>query len=147
MYFSVGNIFTQAICNKNKSQNKSPFGRRGSLIQQPWQQRLRGNVKRKGINCFMFKAGKWCEKRGKMSVDSDQRKGRSTLSSLSRLLQGVCPTEKKMKNTWEGKTDRKMFICAARMQNFGIPVTSELICNKSNEANKRHVLSGQEHRL
>lgn len=36
-----------------------------------------------------------------------------------------------------------MLICAARMQNFGIPVTSELICNKSNEANKRHVLSGQ----
>lgn len=56
----------------------------------------------------MFKAGKWCEKRGKKSVDSDQRKGRSTLSSLSGLLQGVCPTEKKMKNTWEeGKTDSK----------------------------------------
>lgn len=35
MYLSEGNIFTQAIYDKNKSQNKSPFGRRGSLIQQP----------------------------------------------------------------------------------------------------------------
>ena len=35
MYLSEGNIFTQAIYDKNKLQHKSPFGRRGSLIQQP----------------------------------------------------------------------------------------------------------------
>jgi len=33
------------------------------------------------------------------------------------------------------------------MQSIGITVTNELICNKNNEASKRHVLSGQEHRL
>lgn len=64
-------------------------------------------------------------------------------------MQGVGPTQKKMKNTREeGKTDTvKILMCAARMQSIGIIVISELICNRNNEANKRHILSGQEHRL
>lgn len=48
-----------------------------------------------GRNHFVLKLGKWYKKRGKRdSTDSDQRKGRRTLSDFSRLLQEVCPIEK-----------------------------------------------------
>ena len=134
MDFSEGNLFIQAIYNKNKSETKSHFGRRGSLIQRPWEQRLSGSARRERVGIVLCASlGSGVRREKKESADSDQRKGRRTLSGLSRLLQGVLSHRENVKNTEGGKTDTvKILICATRMQSIGTIVINELICTRNN---------------
>lgn len=134
MEFSEGNLSIQAIYNKNKSETKSHFGRRGSLIQQPWEQKLSGNARRERVGIVLCSSlGSGVRREKQESADSDQRKRRRTLSGLSRLLQGVFSHRENSKNTEGGKMDTvKILICATRMQSIGTIVINELICNRNN---------------